>query len=53
MTERYRPSIRHSFENWRSSDLPLLKKLTLTAKNEWRKVRTLKNCCGHPGEPGC
>lgn len=53
MSERYRPSLREAFENWSYSDLPFLKKVRLTAKNEWRKIRTFKNCCGHIDEPGC
>lgn len=51
--ERYRPNLRHALENWRHSDLPFWKKARLTAKNEWRKLRTLKSCCGNIDEPGC
>lgn len=53
MSERYRPSIKEAFENWKYSDLPVLTKLRLTAKNEWRKVRRFKSCCGNIDEPGC
>jgi len=51
--DRYRPSFRESFENWQYSDLPLWKKLRLTAKNELIKIRTMKSCCGHIDEVGC
>jgi len=51
--DRYRPSIREAFENWSSSDLPFLKKMKLTAKNELIKIRTGRNCCGNIDEPGC
>jgi hypothetical protein len=49
----YKPSLRDAFENWRYSDAPFFKKVRLTAKNEWRKLRTLKDCCGNIDEPGC
>lgn len=53
MSERYRPSLREAFENWGQYKGPFLSKLRLTAKNELKKLRTLKNCCGNLGEPGC
>jgi len=48
-----RPSLRAFFTNWRESDLPFRRKLALTFRNNWIKLRTRKDCCGHLGEPGC
>jgi len=28
-------------------------KLRLIIKNNLIKIKTLQNCCGNPGEPGC
>jgi hypothetical protein len=55
MSDRHyhRPSLRHALVNWKSSDEPFLTKCKLVAKNEWIKARTLKDCCGNYGEPGC
>lgn len=53
MSERYRPSLRHTFENWTHYEGPFLEKLRLTARNEWRKISRLKTCCGNIDEPGC
>jgi hypothetical protein len=25
----------------------------MTLANNWTKIRTRQNCCGHPGQPGC
>ena len=33
--------------------MPLHRKLYLVFRNNWIKIRTRQNCCGHPGEPGC
>ena len=51
--DRYKPSIKESLYNWRYSEEHFLTKVALTFKNEFRKVRTLKDCCGHVNEPGC
>ena len=48
-----RPSLRAFFTNWRDSDLPFHRKLALTFRNQWVRLRTRKGCCGHLGEPGC
>jgi len=48
-----RPSLRAFFTNWRESKLPVHKKLALTFRNNWIKLRTRRDCCGHLGEPGC
>lgn len=53
MSERYRPNLRHSLENWSSYEGSFVTKLKLTFKNEWRKVRRFKDCCGNINEPGC
>lgn len=53
MSERYRPNLRHSLENWSAYEGSFAKKLKLTLKNEWRKVSRLRNCCGNVNEPGC
>lgn len=41
------------FNNFADSDLPLLTKLRLAAKNASIKARTGSTCCGNHGEPGC
>ncbi|MEN8114541.1 MAG: hypothetical protein ABFS21_09145 [Actinomycetota bacterium] len=48
-----RPNPRHVFSNFASSDLPLLEKLRLVAKNNAIKIRNGTSCCGNHGEPGC
>jgi hypothetical protein len=48
-----RPSLRAFFTNWRESKLPVHRKLALTFRNNWIKLRTRSDCCGHLGEPGC
>ena len=53
MANPHRPSFTNFWRIWRDSDEPLVTKWKLVAKNEWRKVRTLKDCCGNYGEPGC
>ena len=51
--QRPRPSLRAFFTNWRESKLPVHKKLALTFRNQWIRVRKRQSCCGHLGEPGC
>jgi hypothetical protein len=46
------PSLRSVFSNM-GARMPLGQKLERIVVNNWTKVRTLSNCCGHPGEPGC
>ena len=48
-----RPSLRALWKNFDAYDGPLGKKLSKAAANNVRKVVTLSECCGHPGEPGC
>ena len=47
------PSIRTSIENFRRYDAPLATKLRMLVGNNLVKFRNRRNCCGHPGEPGC
>jgi len=46
------PSARAVFENL-GKPFPLAKKIRLILKNSALKITGMKNCCGHPGEPGC
>ena len=48
-----RPNPRDYFGNFSSSDLPLLEKLRLVAKNNAIKIKNGTSCCGNHGEPGC
>ena len=34
-------------------DMPLHRKIWLLFRNNMKKIVTMRNCCGHPGEPGC
>ncbi|MGI9585390.1 MAG: hypothetical protein ACR2N7_07340 [Acidimicrobiia bacterium] len=47
------PDPRKYFSNFSESDLPLLEKLRLVAKNNAIKLKNGTNCCGNHGEPGC
>jgi len=46
------PSIRVAFTNMKVK-MPLRRKLYLLFRNNWIKIRTRQDCCGHLGEPGC
>jgi hypothetical protein len=46
------PSLRSVFSNMRAP-MPLGRKLGRVLANNWTKIRTLSDCCGHPGQPGC
>ena len=48
-----RPSLGSVVSNWREYDAPFGTKLPLALSNNWRKLRTRKDCCGNHGEPGC
>jgi len=48
-----RPSARDLFRNFDEYDAPLDKKVRKALRNNAKKLVTLSNCCGHPGEPGC
>lgn len=47
------PNPRDYMANWRTSDLPLAKKLQVAAKNNLIKAKNRTYCCGNYGEPGC
>ena len=49
---RRRSSMKAVFTNM-NVQMPLHRKLYLVFRNNWIKIRTRQNCCGHPGEPGC
>lgn len=46
------PSMKAVFTNMKVK-MPLHRKLYLVFRNNWIKIRTRQDCCGHPGEPGC
>lgn len=48
-----RPGGRGGLRNWRDHEGPVRDKLRLTARNNWRKLRNRRGCCGQHGEPGC
>ena len=48
-----RPSIRDFFRNFDDYDGSWDKKIRKAFLNNTKKVLTLSDCCGHPGEPGC
>jgi hypothetical protein len=52
-TDMARPSLRDLFRNFDDYDAPLDRKIRKALRNNARKVVTLSECCGHPGEPGC
>ena len=49
---RRRPSMKAVFTNMKVK-MPLRRKLYLVFRNNWIKIRTRQDCCGHLGEPGC
>jgi hypothetical protein len=52
--ERVRPSLRAGITNWRQSDLPFFRRLGVAMRNYGRRFSVPpRNCCGHPGQPGC
>jgi hypothetical protein len=53
MANRDRGSASEGWRIWRESNKPFLKKVGLSFKNQFIKIRTLKDCCGNYGEPGC
>ena len=48
-----RPSFRDLLRNFDDYDAPIDKKIRKAVTNSLRKAVRLKECCGHPGEPGC
>jgi hypothetical protein len=47
-----RPNLRALVENMKAP-MPVGKKLFLFLRNSVLKIVRLRNCCGHPGDPGC
>jgi len=46
------PGLKAFFTNL-SVPMPLYRKLRMVFRNNLIKLLKRKNCCGHPGEPGC
>jgi hypothetical protein len=44
---------RNFFTNWRVYDAPFLTKLGLTVRNRLKATFSVRQCCGHHGQPGC
>jgi len=51
-TKKKKPNVKDIVSNL-SSPMPLTKKISLLIRNNTYKLFNFKNCCGHPGEPGC
>lgn len=47
-----RPNVKDVLSNL-AGPMPLGRKIGLLFRNNLSKLRHGKNCCGHPGEPGC
>ena len=47
-----RPSL-DAFRRNLHTEMPAGRKARLLVRNTARKLFRLKDCCGHPGEPGC
>lgn len=52
MCTENRPNAKAVMDNLKKP-MPFIKKIGLIMKNSVLKIVRLKNCCGHPGEPGC
>ncbi|KPJ98183.1 MAG: hypothetical protein AMJ60_09185 [Desulfobacterales bacterium SG8_35] len=50
--KKKKPNVKDVVSNL-AKPMPLTKKLSLLIKNNTYKLVKFKNCCGHPGEPGC
>ena len=50
---RARPSPADFAANLRNTGLPWHRVLAQAAANNWRKLRTGRNCCGNLGQAGC
>jgi hypothetical protein len=49
--DRVREHGRDFFTNWSGSELPVAKRLGVTARNRVKALVT--GCCGNHGQPGC
>ena len=47
-----RPNPRGMIANLRSADMPWHRALAVAVSNNWRKLRTRRNCCGNHAAPG-
>jgi len=45
--------MRNFFSNFKAYPAPLPTKLRLALRNNWRKIKTRRPCCGNLGQPGC
>lgn len=52
MCEERKPDIRAFFSNMAGPE-PLGRKVRLLLRNNFLKLKSMNNCCGHQGEPGC
>jgi len=52
MRKNRRPGVRAVLENLKAL-MPFRKKIRLFIRNNVYKIINLRNCCSHPGEPGC
>jgi hypothetical protein len=48
-----KPNLGDSLANFRGYDAPFATKVRLALRNNLKKARTRKDCCGNLGEPGC
>jgi hypothetical protein len=46
------PNVRAALSNLRAP-MPIGRKIQRLVANNWTKLHTRSNCCGHYGEPGC
>jgi hypothetical protein len=52
MSADNRPNAKDTFDNLKKP-MPFFQKLGLIIRNLFLKMTRMKNCCGHPGDPGC
>jgi hypothetical protein len=52
MHQHEKPSVRAVLTNLHVP-MPWWKKVWLIVRNGSRRILTMSDCCGHPGEPGC
>jgi hypothetical protein len=51
--QRVEEHVGNFFTNWREYDAPIGTRLRLTMRNRLKATFSTRQCCGHPGEPGC
>lgn len=42
-----------ALRNFTGSQIPLPRRIAVTARNAWLRIALRQGCCGHDGEPGC